>query len=289
MPTLCLGIEHQRDNDNSRQFCQQHGRRPPGLPGGNTRIVDFLGGSSTVGFASDVNNERRTAINTIPRLWEFAYWDPSGTGDDFDYGDGNAFSYHNGRQIQYESKFSELSAAGNAPPNGTISPANLDSLGAKWSLDTGLEVAQSGQGAFRITDSGSIGLRIDPTNAGDIVEGQKFHLEMTLPEGHFLVSLFQENKTRNAYGAINFHDVAEVVIPPLPADGDDDHAVQFEVINDSGGEQVLHYNFGDLAVADNVTDLDIRFSAAFIQRIPEPSSFVLGLLGTALIGRRRRK
>lgn len=259
---------------------------PPGLPEGDTRIPDFLGGSSTVGFGTDVANERRLAMNTIPSVWDWAYWDPTGLGANPETGG----PYHAGRQVQWESLFSTPSADGVSAPNGTIAPADLDSLGAQWLLDTGAELAQSGQGRFRITDSGRVGVRIDPTSEGGVVDGQKFHLEMTIPDGEYRVSLFMENRTRNALATVNFPGVDEIGVDPIGDSGDDEFALQFDVLNDSGSSQVLSFDIGDL---DNtIDDLDVRFTAAAIQSlpiIPEPSSVVLGLLGVGLLALRLRK
>ena len=263
------------------------------FPAGETRVPDFLGGSSTIGFASDVDNERRLALETIPNLFDWAYWDPSGLGDDFADPDGplvvdNVSGYHDGRQVQWESRFSTPSVDGVQPPNGTISPANLDSLGAQWMLHTDRHVAQSGQGGIRITDSGRVGLRIDPTAAGDIVNGQRFHLDMTIPEGRYVVTTFQEDRSRSGLVSINLPGAAEVVLS-TPAAGPDEFAVQFEVLNDSGGPLVLEYELGDLDVNANVTDLDVRFSAAVIQIIPEPTGSALILIGTVALAMTRRR
>lgn len=253
-------------------------------------IVDFLGGDGSIGLGVDLNQQRRLALNSIPSNYEWAYWDPSGLGDDFDFGDGNAFSYHDGRQIQWGSKFSTSSVDGQVPPNGTITPANLDSLGARWNLDTGAEVAQSGQGSIRIQDSGKVGLRIDPTEAGGVVDGQKFSLRMTIPVGEYRVSLFQENKTLNTPMSINFPGVGQIDVPAING-GNDEYALQFDVLNDSAGSQELVYEIGDLNANDNLTDIDIRFSAAVIQSlpvVPEPGSLALGLLAALLLGGCRR-
>ena len=204
----------------------------------------------------------------------------------------NVSGYHDGRQVQWGSKFSTPSLDGQTPPNGTLSPANLDSLGARWMLDTGNEPAQSGQGKIKVNDSGRVGLRIDPTARGDIVNGQRFHLEMTLPDsgdGYFLISLFAEDKNGNARGSLNLHGVPEVAIAPVSG-SPGEFAAQFEIRNDSGGPLILEYELGDLIGTDNLTDIDVRFSAAVIQYIPEPTSMFLVLLGlTAMLSMGRRR
>jgi len=259
-----------------------------GFTGFATRIPNFLGGNSDYGIATDENDERRVAMNTIPNAFDWAFWDPSGLGDDFDFGDGNAFSYHDGHQIQWESKFSTPSADQVSPPNGTISPANLLSLGAQWFLTTGTEVAQSGQGDFRVSNSGKPGLRIDPTAAGGVVDGQKFHLDMTIPVGDFRVSLFMTDKQFNGLTTLNLPGVTEVALGNIAGASDDDHVLQFDVTNDSGSAQVLEFDWGDLD--GTLSDVDFRFSAAVIQSlpIPEPTTLALGLAGLALCGLRRR-
>ena len=50
-------------------------------PAGNF-IVDFLGGDGSIGLGVDLDQQRRLALNSIPNVWEWAYWDPSGLGDD---------------------------------------------------------------------------------------------------------------------------------------------------------------------------------------------------------------
>ena len=259
-------------------------------------VADFLGGDGTIGLGVDLDQQRRLALNTIHGAFDWAYWDPSGLGNDFDFGDGNAFSYHDGRQIQWGSKFSTPSTTGQEPPNGTITPANLDSLGARWNLDTGNEIAQSGQGRVRIQDSGRVGLRLDPTNE-DLtnghpavpLDGQKFHLEMTLPDGQWLVSLFGEDRV-GAPITLNFPGVPTENVGPIFPAADDEFALQIQIDNTSGGPQVLEFDWGDLN--NDLTDMDIRFSAAVIQdrtAIPEPGTLVLALLGMAVVGRLRRR
>ena len=256
-----------------------------------TTVVQFLGGDATIGIGEGPDQERRLGLNSVPRVFDWAYWDPSGAGDDFDFGDGNAFMYHDGRQIQWGSKFSTPSATGGEPPNGTITPVNLDQMGARWILSTGTEIAQSRQGAIRITDSGRVGLSIRPLDTGrggsGVVDGQKFHLDMNIPSGKFLVSMFLTDSARNAPATIDFLDVPTVTIDPIPAEGDNEYALQFEVDNDSAQGQLLTFEWGDLN--RNLDDLYIRFSAVVIQRIPEPTSLILGLLGIVSLGARRQR
>lgn len=270
------------------------------FPAGETRPPDFLGGrSDQCPIGSDCPDERRTALQTIPSLFDYAYWDPSGKGDDYDLGIPGvpAFSYHAGRQYAWETNFSTPSPEDEGPPlgtQGTISPANLLDLGAKWNLTTHEDVAESGQGQFRMTASGAVGLRLD-SSAG---VGGKFTLQMAIPEGEWRVTTFQENRSFDDATpaatpmSINFAGLPQVDIPGITdTSKPDEFALQFDVVNDTGSEQILTYEIGDLGGALNGT-FDVRFSAAVIQSlpiIPEPGALVLAATATLALAARRRR
>jgi hypothetical protein len=264
------------------------------FPAGETRPPNFLGGQSDqCPLGTDCDDERRQALQTIPSLFDYAYWDPSGKGNDYDLGIPGvpAFSYHDGRQYAWETHFSTPSPVDEGPPNGTqgtISPANLLDLGAKWNLSTGDFVAESGQGQFRMTASGAVGLRVDES-AGP---GGRFTLQMEIPVGSYRVSLFQENRTYDTDMTIDFPGVPQIHIPAISS-GVDEFALQFDVTNNSGTPYTLTYQIGDLGNDETGDgDYDVRFSAAVIQTlpiVPEPGSLALaGMVTLGLLARRRR-
>ena len=69
------------------------------------------------------------------------------------------------------------------------------------------------------------------------------HLNMTIPERHYLVSPFQEAMTREAL-SVSQPPRGSGVVVPIPAAGSEEFAVQFEVVDDSGGPLVVAYEWG---------------------------------------------
>ena len=286
-------------------------------------ITGFLGGDVLIGLGADIDNERRLALDSIPFVFDWAYWDPGSLGDDFQstdpnwvpngadpiYWDPNDFpgvdpvnnveGYHSGRQIQWGSKFSTDGTgcvdkdgvgtlAGDCPANGLLFPS-MDTQGAAFNLDSGDYVVAGGNSRMRVSESGRIGLDM---NVGADPSGEHFVLEMTLQPGvTSSVSLFAEDNNEDTPNAalmtLEFPGVGVVNVPSLGA-GDDEFILQFDVFNDSASPEVLTFKFGD--INDTLGDLDIKFDAAVIQIIPEPGSLALAGLGAlGLLARRRRR